>query len=375
MLIIIFYLALIFTIYTYIVFPIILFMIAKVFNKRDRKVQGVIKDSPKVAIICAMYNEEKIVHKKIENFLNLEYENIKLYIGSDGSNDRTNFILEQYSTNNRIIVYKFPRRGKVYVINDLVAKADADILVFTDANSMFKADAIQHLLRHFSNKQIGVVCGRLKLIKKGQISGEGFYWRYETTIKKLENIFNCVIGANGAIYAIRKKLVAPVPTNTINDDFTISMRVLERGYGIVFEENAIVHEEINHDDSVEFKRHIRDGAGHYRALLHLYRLLNPLKFKIFFLYVSHRVIRWFVPMFLILMLICPIFTEGHILIRWLFIAEVIFYFLVVIGWLTKTKNIIFYIPYYFIYINIALLFGFFKNIFGTQKATWDSTAR
>lgn len=375
MLVIIFYLALFLTIYTYIIFPVLLFIITKIFNEEDEKVQQDIKDEPRVAVICAMYNEEKIVRNKIDNFLNLKYRNIKFYIGSDGSNDKTNLILKQYSTNNKIIVYEFPRRGKVYVINDLISKANADILVFTDANSMFKNDAIQHLLKHFSNKKTGVVCGRLKLIKKGQTSGEGFYWHYETAIKKLESIFSCVMGANGAIYAIRKKLVAPISINTINDDFIISMRVLERGYGIVFEENAVAHEEINHDDSVEFRRHIRDGAGHYRALFHLYRLLNPLKLKIFFLYVSHRVIRWFVPMFLILMLICPIFIKECILIKLLFVVEVIFYFLAVMGWLTKTKSKVFYIPYYFIYINIALLFGFCRNILGIQKATWNSTAR
>jgi len=204
MLVVIFYMALFFTIYTYIIFPVLLSVIAKVFNKGDRKVQQVIKDEPNVALICAMYNEEKIVRKKIDNFLNLKYKNIKIYIGSDGSNDKTNSILQQYSTSNRIIVYKFPRRGKVYVINDLMTKVKADILVFTDANSMFKADAIQHLLKHFTNREVGVVCGRLRLIKKGKISGEGFYWHYETVIKKLENIFNCVIGANGAIYALEK---------------------------------------------------------------------------------------------------------------------------------------------------------------------------
>ncbi|MDP3697165.1 MAG: glycosyltransferase family 2 protein, partial [Candidatus Taylorbacteria bacterium] len=217
--------------------------------------------------------------------------------------------------------------------------------------------------------------GLLKLVGYGKASGEGFYWRYETAIKKLESELHSVIGANGAIYAVRSKLLAPLPLSTINDDFINSMRVIEQGYGVKYAPDAIAYEEATFDDSVEFKRHVRDGAGHYRAMIHLYRLLNPLRCKTFFLYVSHKVIRWFVPFYLILMLIIPLFNFLDPLIRRFYYVQLVFYLLVLIGWVSGTKIKIFYVPFYFIYINIALLIGFIKNIVGAQKVAWSSTAR
>ena len=363
------------TIYTYLVFPAILFILDKLIKKDDGNYPEDIGDYPRVAIVCAMYNEEKVVREKIENFLNINYRNLKLYIGSDGSNDSTNSILQEYSYDERIMTFEFPRRGKVYVINDLIEKVDEEIIVFTDANSMFEPNAITNLVKYFCDENIGVVCGRLKLLNNGKETGEGFYWRYETALKKLENNISCVIGANGAIYAVRKVLLQPLPVNTINDDFTISMRILGKGFGGKYAADAIACEEVMDDDSVEFKRHIRDAAGHYRAMVQLYSLLNPFKFKVFFLYFSHRVLRWLVPFFLILLLFLPPFTLDAHMMRVLYLLELIFYLFVAVGWLSKTKAKIFYVPYYFIYINIALLIGFFKQILGVQKVTWDSTAR
>ena len=364
--------------YTYIIFPLLLFALAAIktmVSKDSEKTPNYTEDHFSIAVICAMYNEEKVVREKIENFLRINYDDITLHIGSDGSTDATNEVLREYSGNAKIKTYEFPRRGKVYVINDLMTKADADILVFTDANSMFESDAIINLIKQFHNPGIGAVCGRLKLLDQGKITGEGFYWRYETKIKLKESILNCVIGANGAIYAVRKKLLRPLPVDTINDDFTNSMRVAEQGYGIKYAEDAVAYENASHDDSVEFKRHIRDAAGHYRAIVHLYKLLNPFRPKVFFLYVSHRVIRWLVPFLLVALLVIPPFAMGERSIKILFSGEVLFYIFAMIGWRSKTKMKLFYIPYYFIYINLALLIGFFRNIFGVQDVIWDRTER
>jgi cellulose synthase/poly-beta-1,6-N-acetylglucosamine synthase-like glycosyltransferase len=330
---------------------------------------------PNVAIVCAVFNEERVLREKIENFFSLDYKNIHLYIGSDGSYDKTNDIINEYSTEQRIHAFFFPRRGKVHVINDLMNLASADILVFTDANTMFDKQAVEKLVNIFvQNCSVGAVCGRLILLDHSGVSGEGFYWRYETFIKRLENRVDCVIGANGAIYAVRKKLLKPLPTNTINDDFTISMNVLQQGFGVKYEESAIAYEEANHDH-VEFKRHVRDGAGHYRAMAYFWRLLNPFKGKLFFLYVSHRVIRWIVPFLLLYVYSCAIFlaTEKEMAI----IVWPLFLFMInaIVGYCTKTRIKLFYIPFYFLYINFALLCGFFRNLLGIQKVTWNSTQR
>lgn len=374
---VIFYICLILIFYTYIIFPICLYILELLFLKRRTNEEENNSDYS-VAIICAMYNEERVVKEKLENFYKIKYDNLKIYIGSDGSSDKTNEILDSYSYDPNIKVFKFSRRGKVHVINDLIREVNEEIIVFTDANSMFDSNAVVHLVKHFKNQNIGVVCGNLKLMNSGQITGEGFYWRYENWIKSLENQINCVIGANGGIYAIRRSLLRPLPTTTINDDFTNSMRVMELGYGIKYEKNAIAYEEINHSDDVEFKRHIRDGAGHFRAIIHLYKLLNPFNFKVFLLYMSHRVIRWIVPFFLVITLLLPYFIgveDFNYMDYGIVFCQLIFYFLALIGFVTKTKIKIFYIPMYFLYINFAILIGFIKNLLGVQKVTWNSTER
>lgn len=360
-------------IYTYVVYPVILFLFSRLLPRR--RMENTVSTPPRVAILCAMFNEEKVVREKIHNFMKLNYEQLRIYIGSDGSFDGTNDILESYRSDDRIRVFLYPRRGKVHVMNDLMREVQEEILVFTDANSMFEPNAVQKLVAPFVEREIGVTCGRLVLLEESGKSGEGFYWRFETFIKKAESLFNCVIGANGAIYAIRRVLVAPLPATTINDDFTISMRALAQGYGVRYVEEAVATEETHPDDTVEFRRHIRDAAGHYRAIVYLKSLLNPFHPKRFFFYVSHRVIRWFVPHLLVLLLVLPLFALDDGIIRAVYFLQLVFYALALVGYLLKTKAKCFYIPFYFLYINLALMIGFLKNMIGTQKVMWDSTKR
>ena len=359
--------------YTYLIFPLMMLCLTRmIVRKTDVSGSGC---WPSVAILCAMYNEEDVAEDKITNFKALTYPQVRMYIGSDGSSDRTNEILAKYESDQFINVYTFPRRGKVHVINDLILSASEDILVFTDANSMYESDAIEQLVAHFNDPFVGAVCGRLHLIDMNGKSGEGFYWRFETMLKKAESVFKCVIGGNGAIYAVRRQLVQQLPVDTINDDFTISMRVFQQGYGMTYAENAVATEEVGKDDSVEFKRHIRDAAGHYRAMRHMFPLLNPLYPKRFFFYVSHRVIRWFVPHLMLLLLILPVISIQSTVSITVLICESFFYLLAIMGFISKSKIKIMYIPYYFSYINLALFVGFIKNLLGFQKVAWDRTQR
>lgn len=360
--------------YTYLLYPLIIITLSRAIGTRQSK-NSRVNIAPSVAILCAMYNEEDVAEDKVANFKALTYPSTRLYIGSDGSSDRTNEILSHYSSDPAITIFNFPRRGKVHVINDLITSAHEEILVFTDANSMYQADAIERLIAHFVDPSVGAVCGRLNLIDKEGVSGEGFYWRYETMLKRSESSFKCVVGGNGAIYAVRRELVHQLPSNTINDDFTISMRVIQQGFGMTYAEDAVATEDVGKDDSAEFKRHVRDAAGHYRAMIHLLPLLNPLHLKRFFFYVSHRVIRWIVPHIMILLCILPWFAMSSFVSKSVLLAEGVFYMFAALGYVTKSKNKLIYIPYYFTYINIALFIGFMKNLLGTQKVAWDRTQR
>jgi len=357
------------------VFPLGLHLLSILMKPERVSVDSSESDKLSVAIICAMYNEEDVAEEKIANFKSLTYPDLRMYIGSDGSSDRTNEILAKHADDQSLSIITFPRRGKVHVINDLISSATENILVFTDANSMFSQDAIEKLVLHMKDPAVGAVCGRLKLVDSSGSSGEGFYWRHETMLKKAESVFKCVIGGNGAIFAIRRNLVQHLPVDTINDDFTISMRAIVQEYDMVYAENAIATEEVGKDDKVEFKRHIRDAAGHYRAMRHLVALLNPFYPKRFFFYASHRVIRWFVPHLMIISLALPFFDLSNQCARFSLLLQVVFYSLASVGWLTGSRFVLLYIPFYFTYINIAMFVGFLRNLLGLQRVSWDRTQR
>ena len=155
------------------------------------------------------------------------------------------------------------RRGKISILNDLIERAEEQVLVFSDANTFFQADAIHRLAQHFLDPRIGAVCGELHLIQgeAGEDNQDSLYWRYEQTLKKCESDVGGLLGANGAIYAIRKPLYQPLPKDTIVDDFTVVMKIASQGYQVRYDPEAIAHEEVAPAMENEFNRRIRIGAG------------------------------------------------------------------------------------------------------------------
>ena len=366
----VFWLSMFLIIYPYIIYPGLLYILPKKKYQLNKK-----GETGPVAIVCSLYNEEKVICSKIDNFYNLDYPEAELYLGLDGCTDNTFDEIKKAIRDHRVKVYQYSRRGKINVINTMMCEVNRPFVVMTDANCMFRPDAINALMEHLNNG-VGVVCGRLILTNERGTSGEGLYWRLETFIKRIESKFGSVMGANGAIYLFRRGLFEPPPSNTINDDFSISMRIYERGNDMVYADNAIAEEKLVTTDLEEFSRHVRDGAGHFRAMVYFWRLLNPMRVKRFFFYVSHRVLRWMVPFLLILAIIANGFLAIQPSVyRTILIIHLIGYFLIGVVHFFGIRRKLLYLPYYFILINVALLVGFFKNILGFQKTAWDSTRR
>jgi cellulose synthase/poly-beta-1,6-N-acetylglucosamine synthase-like glycosyltransferase len=224
-------------------------------------------------------------------------------------------------------------------------------------------------------QEVGVVCGRLVLLDEEGGSGEGIYWRLETIIKKRESLFGSVIGANGAIYLFRRELFEPLPANTINDDFSISMRIFEKGYSVVYGDDAVAEEQQITSDAEEFRRHVRDAAGHFRALVYLRGLLNPFHGKRFFFYMSHRVLRWLGPFFLLTAFWSNAMLLNQPCYQALFAAQCLGYGVVATIFYSRIRWKPLYIFYYFILLNLAIMVGFAKNLLGLQQTAWDSTRR
>ena len=260
--------------------------------------------SPAVAILLSAHNEEKHIGARIKNLIEIDYfgDRVTVCVGVDGSSDRTAEIARQWASKYfGIQVYEVAEnRGKIAMLKDLVAQSKEDILIFTDANTVFKPDALKKLVSHFEDPHIGCVCGRLQLLGGGE---ESVYWRMETRLKIMESSLDSCLGANGAIYAVRRDLFwTDIPDNTIVDDFVIGMKVREQGLRVVYEPGAVGQEDLP-ASAHEWIRRKRIGAGDYQAINLCKACLLPKYGKFAWIFWSHKVLRWFTPHILLMLFV------------------------------------------------------------------------
>jgi cellulose synthase/poly-beta-1,6-N-acetylglucosamine synthase-like glycosyltransferase len=304
-------------VYSYILYPLVLMCVAAlvqlridlkyVLSKMDRRRRDAdVQDWPSVAVVIAAFNEETHLQARIDNLLALDYpsDRLRCYIGSDGSSDRTNAILGQVSDPRvRAVVFE-QNRGKASVLNDLVAMASEEIVAFSDANTFYHRDALKRLVPHFVDGNVGGVSGELRLIQAGGDNQDSLYWRIEQMLKFFESRIGGLLGANGAIYALRRRLWRPMPVDTICDDFHAAMQVASGGHRLVYEPNAWAEEETPADIGDEYGRRVRIGIGNFQQLLRYPQYLSRTSWGTRFAYVSHKVLRWVAPHLLILAMLC-----------------------------------------------------------------------
>ena len=269
--------------YSYCFYPVVLYIISYCVQRihpGELKSEVIDSNNPRlsVAIVLSAYNEEKHIVNTVNNLLQQQdypAEKIKIYIGSDGSTDNTVKLIKQLS-DNRIVLFDFPvNRGKVSVLNEMLTQVTESVIVFTDANAVFRLDAINNLIKHFSVPDIAGVCGELNLIKA--VTGDNYdnvYWRIERFLKYHESKVNGFLGANGAIYAIRREYFQALPNDTIVDDFTLFMKIALNGHKTIYEADAIADEEMVASMSGEYGRRVRIGAGNYQAFFRLKSALH-----------------------------------------------------------------------------------------------------
>ncbi len=338
---------------------------------------------PSVAVLVAAYNEERHIEERILNLLALDYppERLRIYIGSDGSDDATERLVAPF-VGERVVWRGFTqRRGKPSVINDLAALATEDVLVFTDANTSFDADAVRCLVRHFEDPGVGCVSGELRLVAgQGTENQDHIYWRYERLLKFFEGRLNALLGANGGIYALRREHYQPIPPATIVDDFWISMALVQQGYRCVYDPEAVAHEDVPPRIGDEFRRRVRIGIGNYQALRRFLPLLNPSRGLVALSFFSHKVLRWLVPHLMVVAALAnlALALTGSALYLWLGVAQIAFYLLALIGYwrsLGGTAPVPLRIPLFLVSMNLALLVGFWKYLTGQFSGAWARTAR
>lgn len=387
----IFWLSFAVIVYSYFLYPLVLFVFSGInqaindtkylWRRRQRRVDD-IDQLPPVTIIIAAYNEETCIKARVENLLALDYPQDKLtiLIGSDGSTDATADILKAFTADNFHAHIFEQNRGKMSVLNNLVELAQDDFIVMSDANTHFEKDAIEKLTRHFNNESIGAVCGELHLVDvESGDNKDSVYWKYEQILKFHESRLNALQGANGAIYAIRKSLYQALPANTIVDDFQIAMNVAKQGYRLVYDPEAIAIEEVAPNLQAEEGRRVRIGLGNYQALFNMPWALNPLLGWRFVAYVSHKVCRWFVPHFMILVFISNLFLLDEQYYQIIFCSQILFYALAYFGIKRQKQNkkisTLVALIAFFVSMNFALIRGFIKYFSSNVQGTWQRTTR
>jgi len=240
-------------------------------------------------------------------------------------------------------------------------------------------------VRNFANEKVGVVSGEKRILNRAADeatgAGEGFYWKYESALKKWDAELYSVMGAAGELFAIRKNLYESIPKDSLIEDFYLSFKILEKGYVIAYEPDAYALEEPSASISEELKRKIRIAAGGIQSIVRLSELLNPFRYGIVtFQYISHRVLRWtLAPLALPLVFLLNIFliSEGKLYTA-LFGLQVLFYVTALIGYLLEKRHIrlkVLFLPYYFCMMNYAVYLGFKRYIKGSQSVIWEKSAR
>lgn len=346
-----------FVIYVYAGYPLLLWALQAVLRPSPRR-QPI---EPTVSLLVAAYNEAAIIAEKIRNSLTLDYpaDKLEIVIASDGSTDATADIVRSFSegeSRGRVRLIPFAQnRGKMAVLNDAVPQLSGEIVAFSDASSMLAADSVRTLVQSFDDPRVGAASGVYRLLKQDQSrlgSQEDLYWKYETFLKVQEARLGAFTGAHGSLYAIRRALYPFPSPNTINDDFTIPMRILGQGYRVAYEPAAVAYEEAREMEG--FSRRVRITAGNVEQLREIRNLLWPPRPFVLFCLLSHKTARLLVPVFMFVALIANIALRRQTPYSLLLIGQAAFYGLALLGAFVTLWPKVLRLPYYFCMINSAL---------------------
>lgn len=336
---------------------------------------------PSVAMIVTAYNEEKRIAKKIENCLAVDYPRDKLdiIVVSDGSTDRTNEIIESYRDKGVHFLAMPTRQGKHHGQGKAVAVAKGEILVFSDATTFLKEDALANIVRSFADPKIGCVSGRdmVELNETGS-AGEDAYVKYEMMLRALESRTGSLVGVSGCFFAIRRSLCRTWFPN-LSSDFYLPILTRINGYRVVLEPSAIAYYAVLDDPEKEFSRKVRTVVNGMAVMAYLRRVLNPLKYGTYALkMISHKIMRWWVPGCLVVIFIASLLLSWVRLIYGIAAAaQIIFYLAALIGYLAKgsRRYLFLKIPLFFVMVNLSIAVAWRKFLAGSRFVTWESTKR
>ena len=368
--------------YTYVGYPLLIWLLSRWFGRSLVPRTTDLESLPEVTLLIAAHNEEDVIEKRIRNALRMDYprERLKILIGLDGCDDKTMEIVERFVPEGVRVLDFAQRRGKASILNAAMAEVKSPIVLMSDANTEIDSKAARRLVRWFTDPVVGAVVGRLLLTEPGTGNNvDSSYWKYENFLKHCEGRLGALLGANGAIYAIRRDLYVSIPPETIIDDFVIPLLArLHSECSIIYDCEALAREETPANVSSEFHRRARIGAGGFQSIGLLWMLLDPRRGWVAFSFFSHKLLRWLCPFFLIGIFITNVFLCNHRFYRWTLVAQVVSYGLSIAAAVAprgiKPPKLI-SLAMMFTSMNAALLVGFVRWISKQQGAAWRRTAR
>jgi cellulose synthase/poly-beta-1,6-N-acetylglucosamine synthase-like glycosyltransferase len=369
----VFWLSSLLVVYTFVGYGILISVLALFFRRPVRIAQW----APTVSLIVSAYNEENVIAEKIENCFAVDYprELLEFIIVADGSNDCTTEIVQTFAARGIKLLHQPTRRGKIAAMNRAVPFAGGQILVFSDADAMLEPQAIRMLVANLADPKVACVGGE-KRIRQGasvQAKGEGAYWRYEAYLKRLDSNLNTAIGAIGELFAIRRELYRAMDEDLLIEDFVVTMHLVAAGWRVVYEPRAITWENASPSLAGEWRRRVRVAAGGFQAIGRLKGMLNPMRGFAAFQYISHKVLRWLSPFFMIVAFGANLGLLDQPFYQWTMLAQVVFYSLAALGFVLARLNLRFWpvqIPFYFCFANATSLAGFWRWVTKSQPVTW-----
>lgn len=362
--------------YTYVGYPLLIAVVSSLFPRRVRR-----KDHPtSVSIIITAYNEERALAAKLENTLALEYpsELMEVIVTSDCSTDRTDEIAKEFASRGVRLHRQFERLGKTAAQNAAVEKARGEIIVFSDATSHYQSDVLQTIMPNFADDKVGCVGGRLVYVdEKDTDVGRGAksYWGYETFLKRHESRACSLIGVSGCLYAVRRSAYVPLENDACSD-FIIATKMVEQGLRAVFEPRAVCTEETNQRPDNELKMRVRVIAQTFSDLWRNRAMMNPFRSGLYaWQLFSHKVMRYFVPFFLIVLFAASGFLSlSSPLYRIFFLLQGLGLLCAIASWMLEKSGVrsrVLGLPHYFMLANLASLIALYKFVRGERYARWQ----
>ncbi len=368
-------------VYVYVGYPVLISLLALRTNGESHP-SNPNPEFPTLTILIAAFNEERYIREKVENALSVEYpaDRLSVFVVSDGSTDATDDIVGEFDDEKLTFMRVDEQAGKANALNRALERIETDLVVFTDANVFFHDDAIANAVQLLMLERAGAVTGRVELVglDNDEPLGEGAYMKLERLMQAAEAKFYSVVGIDGAFFVARRELVSALPKGTILDDFLISMRIVSQGQVVLYDPDAVAIEKVPARVSQEFRRKVRIATGAFQALPHIEFLRRPLSnLRLTFMFVSHKLFRWLSPLFLIAVFVSNLILLPHNFYAATLVLQIaVFAIAGIAACLPRLRQItLFYIPYYFCAVNLAMLVGLLKSLNNQQTGVWKRVER